>query len=42
MRKIFEATRDEETGRWGKQPREELHGLYLSLNIMMAIKWRKM
>jgi hypothetical protein len=40
--RIFGPKRDEMTGEWRKYHNEELHDLYSSLNIVRAIKSRRM
>jgi hypothetical protein len=40
--RIFRPRRDEVTGDWTRLRNEELHGLYLSPNIVRLIKWRRM
>jgi hypothetical protein len=42
MRKIFGAKKDEVTGHWRKLHNEELHDLYCSLNVIWAIKSRRL
>jgi hypothetical protein len=38
LRRIFGPKRDEVVGEWGKRHNEELHELYSSPNIVLAIK----
>jgi hypothetical protein len=42
LRRIFGPKKDKVTGGWRKLHNEELHGLYSSPSIIMAIKARRM
>jgi len=42
LRRIFVPRRDKVTGEWRKLHNEELNDLYSSLNIVWAIKSRRM
>jgi hypothetical protein len=42
LRRIFRPTRDVVTGEWRQLTGEERNDLYLSPNIVRAIKWRRM
>jgi hypothetical protein len=42
LRRIFIPKRDEVTGEWRKLHSEELHNLYLSLDIIRKVKSRRM
>ena len=42
LRRIFEPKRDEITGEWRRQHKEELYALYSSPNILRVIKSGKM
>jgi hypothetical protein len=42
LRRIFGPKRDEVTGEWRKLHNEELHNLYLSLDIIRQVKSRRM
>jgi hypothetical protein len=42
LRRIFGHKREEVAGGWRRLHNEELHNLYDSLNIILAIKSRKM
>jgi hypothetical protein len=42
LRRIFGPKRDEVTGEWRRQHKEELYALYFSPNIIRVIKSRRM
>jgi hypothetical protein len=42
LRRVSGPKRDVLTGQWRKLHNEELNDLYCSLNIIRAIKWRRM